>query len=109
MRKQQFFALLIFVSTMFFTLAPLAIAAHWTSLGPDGGDARGFAYDPQNPDRIYMGTMAGKVFLSTDGGANWARIAHLGTDDSDVLDKIAVDPTNSKIVNVAACGVGNVR
>src|SRR5260370_20488224 len=101
MRKQQFFALLIFVSTMFFTLAPLAIAAHWTSLGPDGGDARGFAYDPQNPDRVFMGTMAGKLFLSTDGGANWTRIAHLGSADSYVLDKIAVEPPTSKIVYVA--------
>ena len=108
MRKRQFFSLLIFVSTIFFTVTPLATAALWTSLGPDGGDARGFAYDPQNPDRIYMGTMAGKLFVSNDGGANWARIAHLGADDSYVLDKIAVDPNNSKIVYVATWGVGNV-
>ena len=109
MRKWQSFALRVLVSaTLCALVTPLAISARWASLGPEGGDARAFAYDPKNPDRIYMGTMAGKLFLSTDGGANWTRLAHLGTEDNYVLDNIAIDPNNTKIIYVAAWGVGNV-
>ena len=109
MRKWQSFALRVFVlATLCALVTPLAIGARWASLGPEGGDARAFAYDPKNPDRIYMGTMAGKLFLSTDGGANWTRLAHLGTEDNYVLDNIAIDPNNTKIIYVAAWGVGNV-
>lgn len=108
MKKWQFSALRILVAAMICTLAPMLFAAHWASLGPDGGDARAFAYDPQNPDRIFMGTMAGKLFLSTDGGANWTKIAHLGNDDSLVLDNIVIDPNDNKTIYVAAWGVGNV-
>lgn len=108
MRKWQFFALRILIAAMICTITPMVFAAHWASLGPEGGDTRAFAYDPQNPDRVFMGTMAGKLFLSNDGGANWTRIAHLGSDDSYVLDKIAIDPTDTKIIYVAAWGVGNV-
>ena len=31
-------------------------AGQWTALGPDGGDVRSLGFDPQNPDRIYLGT-----------------------------------------------------
>jgi photosystem II stability/assembly factor-like uncharacterized protein len=109
MKKRQPFAVRVFVAAALCAVfVPVAFGARWTSLGPEGGDARAFAYDPKNPDRIYMGTMAGKLFLSTDGGANWTRLAHLGTEDNLVLDNIAIDPNNTKIIYVAAWGIGNV-
>lgn len=86
---------------------PLTLAAsEWTWLGPEGGDARSLAYDPGNPQRIYMGTMAGKLFLSSDGGAHWSRVARLGGDDY-VLDSIAIDPTDSHRIYVAAWSVND--
>ena len=42
-------------------------AGQWTALGPDGGDVRSLAFDPQNPDHIYLGTSTGTLFLSSDG------------------------------------------
>jgi photosystem II stability/assembly factor-like uncharacterized protein len=79
-------------------------AGQWTALGPDGGDVRSLAHDPRNPDRIYLGTSTGTLFLSTDGGHNWSRLAHLGDDDN-VLDHIAIDPQNSKHIFVSAWSV----
>src|SRR5438105_1975446 len=42
----------------------------WTSNGPEGGDVRALAIDPQTPTTLYAGTLNG-VFKSTDGGASW--------------------------------------
>jgi photosystem II stability/assembly factor-like uncharacterized protein len=81
-------------------------AGQWTALGPDGGDVRSLGFDPQNPDRIYLGTSTGTLFLSSDGGHNWARLAHLGDDDN-VLDHIAIDPQNPKHIYVSAWSVVN--
>ena len=81
-------------------------AGQWTSLGPDGGDVRSLNFDPKNPDRIYLGTSTGTLFLSNDGGHSWSRLAHLGGDDN-VLDHIAIDPQNPKHIYVSAWSVEN--
>ncbi len=81
-------------------------AGQWTALGPDGGDVRSLTFDPQNPDRIYLGTSTGTLFLSADGGHNWSRLAHLGGDDN-VLDHIVIDPQNPKHIYVSAWSVVN--
>ena len=90
---------------MMLALVCPAFAAQWTHLGPDGGDARSLAYDPSNPDRLYLGTSAGELFVSNDDGANWARLAHLGQGFDYVLDNIVVDPVNSSILYVGAWSV----
>ena len=81
-------------------------AGQWTSLGPDGGDVRSLNFDPKNPDRIYLGTSTGTLFLSNDGGHNWTRLARLGGDDN-VLDHITIDPQNPKHIYVSAWSVEN--
>src|ERR1700733_14382548 len=80
-------------------------ARQWTVLGPDGGDVRSLAYDPQNPDRVLLGTSTGVIFVSDDGGHNWSRFAKLGAGDDYVLDHIAFDPQNSKTIFVSAWSV----
>jgi len=84
---------------------PVFAATQWQPLGPDGGDVRSLAYDPKNPDRIFLGTSAGKLFLSVNGGASWTRYVHLGIGDDYVLDNIAVDPSYSHKIYVAAWSV----
>jgi photosystem II stability/assembly factor-like uncharacterized protein len=63
-------------------------------MGPDGGDVRSLAYDPRDPRRIFLGTSAGRIFLSADGGNSWTRFAHLGGGDDFVLDHIVIDPVS---------------
>ena len=86
--------------------APAAWAGQWTALGPDGGDVRSLSVDPRNPERVFLGTSTGSIFISGDGGHNWARFAHLGGDDY-VLDHILIDPQNPKHMFVSAWSVEN--
>jgi photosystem II stability/assembly factor-like uncharacterized protein len=89
------------------TAALAASQLQWTSLSPEGGDVRSLAYDPGNPERVYLGTSAGKLFVSNDGGATWSRLAHLGIGNDYILDNIAVDSTDPKIIYVGAWSVEN--
>ena len=89
-----------------FFCATVSWASQWTILGPDGGDVRSLSYDPRNPDHIFLGTSTGTIFSSADGGHNWSRFAHLGSDDY-VLDHIAIDPQNPKHMFVSAWSVEN--
>jgi photosystem II stability/assembly factor-like uncharacterized protein len=91
-------------------IQPLAIAAvllvsavvplpaqQWIPLGPDGGDVRSLAYDPHNPDRIYLGTSTGQLFTSSDDGRSWVRLAQFGTANDFVVDHIAVMPNDGTL------------
>ncbi|HUK86913.1 MAG TPA: hypothetical protein VLT85_04555 [Terriglobales bacterium] len=87
--------------------AALYAATPWVPLGPDGGDVRSLAYDPRNPDRIYLGTSAGQMFLSTDGGVSWSRFTHLGERFDYVLDHILINPADPNTLYVSAWSVEN--
>jgi photosystem II stability/assembly factor-like uncharacterized protein len=87
--------------------ASAAWAGQWIALGPDGGDVRSLAYDPQNPDHIFLGTSTGTLFSSTDGGHSWSRFAHLGSGDNYVIDHLAIDPQSPSKMYAAAWSVEN--
>jgi photosystem II stability/assembly factor-like uncharacterized protein len=90
---------------MLASVCAVGAANQWAVLGPDGGDVRSLAYDPQNPNRVFLGTSTGVIFVSEDGGHNWTRFAKLGTGDDYVLDHIAINPQNSKTMFVSAWSV----
>lgn len=77
------------------------MAQQWRALGPDGGSVRSLALDPANPDRVFLGTSAGRLYISNDGGRTWSRFAHLGTASEMVLDHVVLDPANPQIMYVA--------
>ena len=79
-------------------------AAQPTTMGPEGGDVRTLAYDPQNPDHILISTSAGQMFSSDDNGKTWSRFARIGESEY-VLDHIYFHPTDSRIVYVAGWSV----
>ena len=80
----------------------LAAEQPWQPLGPEGGTVRSLASDPKNPDRIFLGTSAGTLYLSTDNGKTWSRLARLGSPAEMVLDHIVIDPADPKNMFVAA-------
>jgi photosystem II stability/assembly factor-like uncharacterized protein len=90
---------LLFLGLAIVTLnqAPAA-TLQWVSVGPEGGDARSFAYDPSDPSHIYMGTTMSWIYQSTDGGASWKRLARLGKIDDLVVDNIVIDSSDPKTI-----------
>jgi photosystem II stability/assembly factor-like uncharacterized protein len=90
---------------LLFTLT--AFASDWRLIGPEGGDVRSLAYDPANPNRVLLGTSAGQLFLSEDGGNSWALFAHLGPGDDYVLDHILFDPAHASTIYVAGWSLYN--
>ena len=78
--------------------AAVSFASEWVALGPDGGDARSLAVDPANPNHIFLGTSAGEVFVSQDGGGSWARWSHIGTGYDLVVDHVEIDPTDTAVM-----------
>ena len=104
--------LLVFVAALVFPVAMLtamsygaATGSEWTLIGPDGGNVRSLAFDPNDPSRILLGTSAGQVFVSQDGGKTWAPLAHLGVGDDLVIDHIVFDPTNTKTIYAGGWGL----
>jgi photosystem II stability/assembly factor-like uncharacterized protein len=74
----------------------------WQPVGPDGGNVRSLAIDPKNPDRIFLGTSAGNLYLSTDKGASWSRFARPGNSAEMVLDHIVIDPSDARNIFASA-------
>lgn len=79
--------------------------ANWTPLGPtvpSGGGAGRInfvRFDPNNTSIIYVGSPAGGLWKSTNGGNSWST----GTDALSVIGctDIAIDPTNTNILYLA--------
>jgi photosystem II stability/assembly factor-like uncharacterized protein len=86
-------------------LLSIPALAQWRSLGPYGGNARALAYDPSNPDHILLGSGAGALFESTDGGRHWKNFAHLGLGHDLMLENVAFDPSNTATIYVAGWSV----
>lgn len=82
--------------------ASRAFAAKWLPIGPEGGDARAFAVDPKDHQHIYLGTAAGWLYQTRDGGAHWERMIRVADRDDLVIDNILVDPTDAKHVIIGA-------
>lgn len=83
-----------------------ATTANWTALGPFGSPAGGDAGRVQvirtaasNSNIIYVGTAAGGLWISTNGGTSYSTstdmLVSLGVSD------IAISPTNSLVIYIA--------
>jgi photosystem II stability/assembly factor-like uncharacterized protein len=94
-------AIPVVVSLLWISTA-LVAEQPWQPIGPDGGNVRSLAIDPRDPDRIFLGTSAGNLYLSIDKGATWSRFARPGNSAEMVLDHIVIDSTDPRNIFVAA-------
>jgi photosystem II stability/assembly factor-like uncharacterized protein len=63
-------------------------------LGPEGGDVRSLAYHPEVPERVFLGTADGQVYVSNDWGRRWVRLKPgIGRREL-VLDALVVNPAD---------------
>jgi photosystem II stability/assembly factor-like uncharacterized protein len=74
----------------------------WVSVGPDGGDVRSLSADPANPQRVLLGTSAGQIYQSEDGGRTWQRFVRIGKGNDYVIDHIVFNPKQPGVIYVAA-------
>jgi len=70
----------------------------WTAIGPGniGGRIRSIAVDPGNPARLWVGSVGGGIWLTTDSGASWAPVDDLLANLA--VSCIAMDPSNSSVI-----------
>ncbi len=103
--RRAFFCvvLVLFIALM----ANSLVASDWRMIGPEGGNVRSLAFDPSNPEHILLGTSAGQLFASNDGGASWQLFAHFTLSDDYVFDHIIFDPSNPTTIYVAGWGLFN--
>ena len=105
-RMVRSIAKLVFgIALLLTVITASALASDWRLIGPDGGNVRCLSYDPSDPNRILLGTSAGQLFISRDGGNSWVPFAHLGTGDDLVIDHIVFDPTDPQIIYAAGWGL----
>ncbi|HEX8500692.1 MAG TPA: peptidoglycan-binding protein [Pyrinomonadaceae bacterium] len=74
---------------------------NWEATGPLGGDVRSLVIDPQEPRRLYFGTIDGQIYTSADAGETWSRVAGFNRPGL-LIDNLIVDPRDSKVIYVAA-------
>lgn len=86
-------------------LIPASALAQWRTFGPYGGNARALAYDPAYPDHILLGSGAGSLYESIDGGRHWSHFAHLGPNEDLMLESVAFDPLHPSTIYVAGWSV----
>jgi len=102
----RFRALLTAILIIGVTLAPAQTTStasqSWISVGPDGGDVRTLSADPANASRVLLGTSAGQIYQSEDGGKIWQRFVRIGKGNDYVVDHIIFDPQQPGVIYVAA-------
>jgi photosystem II stability/assembly factor-like uncharacterized protein len=106
-KKTAFAVRATLCSVLLLTFSLFAGASDWRLIGPEGGDVRSLAYDPSNTNRILLGTSAGQLFNSEDGGASWTLFAHLAPGDDYVLDHIIFNPDHPQTIYVAGWSLYN--
>jgi photosystem II stability/assembly factor-like uncharacterized protein len=74
---------------------------NWSVAGPMGGDVRELVIDPANPQHLYLGTIDGQIYQSTDGARTWSRLANFNRPGI-YIDHIIIDPRDAKTIYVAA-------
>src|SRR5437763_12679356 len=72
----------------------------WEVTGPLGGDVRSLVVDPQDPQRLYFGTIDGQLYTTADGGTSWSRLEGFNRPGL-LIDNIIIDPRDSKTIYVA--------
>ena len=73
----------------------------WRPMGPPGGDVISLVSAPSQITRLYLGTVDGHIFTSTDAGQTWALAGRPGTRADLVVQSLAVDPRDERLVYAA--------
>lgn len=65
--------------------------AGWTRAGLYGADVRAMVEDPRNPERLWLGTSGGEIYISENGGREWEPVRATIPFPGYVVDNLIVD------------------
>jgi len=63
-------------------------------LGPFGGDVRSLTGHPENPDRVFLGTADGQIYVSDNWGGTWKKLSPGIQRRELVVDSVVINPEN---------------
>ena len=78
-----------------------AHAQTWRPMGPPGGDVISLVSAPSHPTRLFLGTVDGHIFTSTDEGRQWELAGRPGMRADLVVQSLAVDPRDERVLYAA--------
>jgi len=88
-------------------ILPLCAEPAIVALGPFGGDVRSLAVHQAKPDRFFLGTADGQVYVSENRGGDWKRLSPgLGRRDL-VVDNLVFQPDNPDVLYAATWELKN--
>ena len=96
-------AFVLFQSTLVASFAADGAASEpdkftdWHVLGPSGGDVRVVAIDPRDKNRLYITTLDGQIYTSSDGGGSWHLLVNLNQPEL-IHDQLFVDSRDSQVI-----------
>jgi photosystem II stability/assembly factor-like uncharacterized protein len=106
-RSTALFLFLLLLTATFGTVRPvkaagevsptpvsLADGIRWQITGPFGGTVRAMAQDPTKPERMFLGTADGQMYVTTDAARNWKWLPSFNRPGFIVTDLI-IDPINT--------------
>lgn len=78
----------------------------WTRQGPEGGSPTAIVVDPDSPSTIYLATLEGHVYKSTDTGTSWATASNGLPQRGNDIRALAMDPAGPSTLYVPIFGDG---
>lgn len=77
------------------------------ALGPFGGDVRSLAVHPAKPDRFFLGTADGQIYVSENRGGEWKRLSPGLARRELVVDNLVFQPDNPDVIYAATWEIKN--
>lgn len=81
----------VFLVLVIVTVFTAPVKASWSRAGLFGADVRAMIIDPKNPDRLFLGTSEGELYVSNDGAKSWTNPRHAIPFPGYIVDNLAVD------------------
>lgn len=69
----------------------------WETVGPSGGDTREIVIDPKDRNHLYLSTVDGQIYTSTNAGQSWRLMVNFNRPLL-VLDQLIIDPRDSNVI-----------
>ncbi len=103
MNRPALFLLIYFLSALPITRA----SQRFELLGPDGGDVRSLAVHPHSPQRFFLGTADGQIYISRNAADRWEKLSPGLSRRNQVVDNLVFHPSDPGVLYAACWDLGS--